>query len=73
MLYEVITIMILALSIAFVTPPVCANIFVAQTMTGLSSERIIKAALPFVATMIVALIIIGFSPWISEFLVAALK
>ncbi len=66
-------IMILALSIAFVTPPVCANIFVAQTMTGLSSDKIIKASLPFVFAMIAALIVVGFSPWMSEFLVAVLK
>jgi len=66
-------IMTLALSIAFVTPPVCANIFVAQTMTGLSSDKIIRAAIPFVAAMVLALFIIGFSPWMSEYLVYAFK
>jgi C4-dicarboxylate transporter DctM subunit len=66
-------IMTVALAIAFITPPVCANIFVAQTMTGLSMDKIVRAALPFLGAMCVALIIVMFSPWMSEFLAHALK
>jgi|GEM_PF-6765620 len=42
-------------------------------MTGLSSDKIIRAAIPFVAAMVLALFIIGFSPWMSEYLVYAFK
>lgn len=60
--------MILALSVAFVTPPVAVNLFVATTMTGISIERIAKAAIPFIGGLLVAEIIVGFFPGISLFL-----
>lgn len=62
-------IMTVALALAFVTPPVCANVFVAQTMTGLSMDKIVRKATPFVIALCVALLIIMFSPWMSELLV----
>ena len=65
-------VMTVALALAFVTPPVCANIFVAQAMTGLSMDKIIRKALPFVLTLGVLLIVIMFCPWMSEFLVKIL-
>ncbi|MFA6504860.1 MAG: TRAP transporter large permease [Treponemataceae bacterium] len=61
-------IMTVALALAFVTPPVCANIFVAQTMTGLSMDKIVKSSIPFVVALSIALLIIMFSPWMSELL-----
>jgi C4-dicarboxylate transporter DctM subunit len=66
-------IMILALCIAFVTPPVAANLFVASTLTGLGMDKIVKSALPFLLGLIIALIIVGFCPAISEWLPAVLR
>lgn len=56
---------ILALAVAFVTPPVASNLFVGASMTGVSIDKITKAALPFIAGLVVAEIIIGFMPGIS--------
>ncbi|MBS7526448.1 TRAP transporter large permease [Fusibacter paucivorans] len=52
----------LALAVAFVTPPVALNLFVASSMTGLSMERITRAAMPFIAGLLAAEIIVGFNP-----------
>jgi len=62
-------IMVLALAIAFVTPPVALNLFVGSSMTGISIDKITKAALPFIAGLIIALFIVGFIPQISLFIV----
>lgn len=61
-------IMTLALAIAFVTPPVAANLFVAQSMTGISLDKIVKKAWPFIIGLFLALVIVGFVPQISLFL-----
>ncbi|MBQ7859656.1 MAG: TRAP transporter large permease [Faecalibacterium sp.] len=61
-------VMVVALAIAFVTPPVAANLFVASSLTGLSMDKIVKAALPFLLGLIISLVIIGFVPEISTFL-----
>lgn len=60
--------MILSLAVAFVTPPVAVNLFVASTMTGISIEHIAKSAIPFIGGLLVAEIIVGFIPQISLFL-----
>lgn len=60
--------MVLALAVAFVTPPVAVNLFVATTMTGISIERIAKSAMPFIGGLLIAEIIVGFVPQISMFL-----
>jgi len=66
-------IMTISLAIAFVTPPVAANLFVASSLTGLGMERIVKAAIPFLIGLILSLIIIGFVPEISTWLPMVLK
>lgn len=66
-------IMIIALAIAFVTPPVAANLFVASSLTGLSMDRIVRAALPFLCGLIISLIVVGFVPQFSEFLPSLLR
>lgn len=55
-------IMTLALCIAFVTPPVASNMFVAMTMTGLSMNKIVKVSLPLILALFIALFICGFVP-----------
>ena len=58
-------IMTLGLAIAFVTPPVAANLFVAMSMTGLSMVKIVRLATPFIIGLCIALVIVGFVPQIS--------
>lgn len=55
----------LALAVAFVTPPVATNLFVGASMTGMSIDKIARAAAPFIAGLVLAEIIVGFFPWIS--------
>ena len=64
-------ILVLALSIAFVTPPVAVNLFMGSTMTGISIDKITKAAIPFIVGLIIALLIVGLVPEISLFIVGA--
>lgn len=61
-------IMTLALALAFVTPPVAANLFVAQSMTGISMDKIVRNAYPFIIGLFVAMMIVGFFPQLSLFL-----
>lgn len=58
-------IMTLALAIAFVTPPVALNLFVGSSMTGISIDRITKAAWPFLLGLILAFFIVAFCPPIA--------
>ena len=58
-------IMTLALAIAFVTPPVALNLFVGSSMTGISIDRITKAAWPFLIGLIIAFFVVAFCPPIS--------
>ena len=49
----------------FGTPPVCANVFVAQSMTGLPMDKIVKPAIPFIGVLILALLMVAFVPGFS--------
>jgi len=53
---------ILLIEIAEVTPPVGFNLFVLQNMTGLDSNRIARAAIPFFVCMLVAVVLITLYP-----------
>jgi C4-dicarboxylate transporter DctM subunit len=66
-------IMTIALAIAFVTPPVAANLFVASSLTGLRMDKIVKASLPFLFGLVISLIIVGFVPEISLWLPTVLR
>lgn len=57
--------MTINLAIGFVTPPVAGNLFVASGMTGIPLDKIVKKALPFIAAMFVALLIITYIPMTS--------
>lgn len=54
--------MVLALCIAFCTPPVACNLYVASSMTRTPIEKIVKPMLPFLGGLIVSLFIVGFIP-----------
>lgn len=60
--------MILNLSIGFITPPVGSNLFVACGITGMKFENLVKAIWPFLLALIVALILVTFIPNITLFL-----
>lgn len=58
-------IMTISMAIAFVTPPVGINLFVASSMTKIPLLDIAKHAIPFIICFIIAQLIIVFVPEIS--------
>ena len=63
---------ILLIEIAEVTPPVGFNLFVLQNMTGIDSNRIARATIPFFVCMLVAVLLITLFPAIATWLPDAL-
>jgi C4-dicarboxylate transporter, DctM subunit len=57
--------MVINLAIGFVTPPLGANLFVTTQIMDISFEEIAKAIIPFIITMVIALLFITFIPAIS--------
>ncbi|MCQ5146051.1 TRAP transporter large permease subunit [Enterocloster bolteae] len=66
-------IMVLNLSIGFVTPPVGVNLFVASGLTETGIEKVSKAALPLIAVMLFILVVVTFVPGISLWLPSMMK
>ena len=62
-------IMIMNLEIGMMTPPLGLNLFIASGLTGMGVLKVTKAAMPSVAVLLVALLIVTFVPQISLFLV----
>lgn len=61
------------LVIGMVTPPVGVNLFVASSVSKLRVEVIAKNAVPFIGTLLVALMVVTYIPWFSLVLVQAFK
>ncbi|GEN86792.1 TRAP transporter large permease [Oceanobacillus sp. FSL W8-0428] len=61
-------VMISALAIGVVTPPMGVNLFVASAITNLNVSVVIKHIWPFVLAMIVGLIIIAYFPFFTTWL-----
>ncbi len=59
-------IMITNMAIAFITPPVGVNLFVASGMTKMKFTDLCKAIVPFILVMFGALILITYIPAITE-------
>ena len=59
---------VLLVEIAEVTPPVGFNLFVLQNMTGIDSNRIARAALPFFAMLLICIALITAFPVIVTWL-----
>lgn len=59
-------ILVMNLAIGFVTPPLGVNLFVASTVGKVPFEKIIKAMIPIIITMIVALLIVIYFPPLSN-------
>lgn len=62
-------VIVVALAIGFVTPPIGLNLFVASSITGVPILNIAYWAIPFVLALIVGLLIITFVPQLSLTLV----
>ncbi len=60
--------MILNLSIGFITPPVGSNLFVACGITGMKFEDLVKSIWPFLIALIISLLLVTFIPQITLFL-----
>lgn len=60
-------IMLLALCVAFVTPPVAANLFIASSMTGLDMMKITRRSIPFLGMLLLALFLIFMFPSLGSF------
>lgn len=67
-IYHFGVMMILNLSIGFITPPVGSNLFVACGITGMKFETLVKAIWPFLLALIIALIFVIFIPQITLFI-----
>ena len=57
--------MITALGVGFITPPLGLNLFVVSGLTGESILKIAASAVPFVLFMLIIVLLIGFFPAIS--------
>jgi C4-dicarboxylate transporter DctM subunit len=62
-------IMILNLEIGILTPPLGLNLIVAMTAFRESFSFVCRAVIPFVALMILCLLLVTFQPWIALYLV----
>jgi C4-dicarboxylate transporter DctM subunit len=60
--------MIVNLELGMLTPPLGLNLFVSAGMTGFTLERVVKATIPFMLSMLVFLLVITFVPTISTIL-----
>jgi len=65
-------IMVVNLAIGCITPPVGLDLFVASAITKVPLEKVMKATLPYLFSLICALLIITMVPAISTFLPNAL-
>src|SRR5699024_9402726 len=61
-------ILVMNLAIGFVTPPLGVNLFVASTIGKVPFEKIIKAMIPILIVMIVALLVVTYVPSLSTWL-----
>ena len=55
-------VMVMGLSIGMVTPPVAINLYVASTISGLSLEKISKAVIPMVISLLLVLLAVTYLP-----------
>ena len=65
--------LMITLAIGLFTPPVGINLFVAANITGLSLERIAAAAMPFLATSLLGLLVVTLWPDLTTYLLAWMR
>ncbi len=56
------------LAIGFCTPPIGVNLFVSSSISGISIEQVARQLMPFLAVMLLSLILVSYIPLISLFL-----
>lgn len=61
-------VMVLNLSIGFITPPFGANLFMASEVSGVSYSKLAKAIWPWIGVEIIVLLLITYIPEITLFL-----
>lgn len=61
-------IMIVNLAVGFITPPLGVNLFVANTISDVPSERIFAASIPFVISMLITLTLLIVFPQLTLWL-----
>jgi len=61
-------IMIVNLAIGFITPPLGVNLFVANSISQVKNEKVFAAALPFVGSMLLVLLLLIIFPELTLFL-----
>ncbi|WP_170432618.1 MULTISPECIES: TRAP transporter large permease [Ruegeria] len=66
-------ILIVTIEIAFLTPPLGVNLFVASQIANIKFERVAIAILPFVFTLMIAMLIVIFIPQLSLWLPETLR
>lgn len=66
-------IMIVNLAIGTITPPVGVDLFVAQSITGVSLGRIVRNTVPFLIALFIVLMLVTYIPSIQLFLPTLLK
>ncbi|WP_170603893.1 TRAP transporter large permease [Ruegeria arenilitoris] len=64
--------MITALGVGFITPPLGLNLFVVSGITGESILKIAARAVPFVLTMLIVVLLIAYVPSVSTTLLPAI-
>ncbi|MFA1819981.1 TRAP transporter large permease [Virgibacillus oceani] len=62
-------IMVIGLAVGFITPPVGVNLFVAQGISGVSFESLVRRVIPFIIVMAITLLFITFIPELSLILI----
>jgi C4-dicarboxylate transporter DctM subunit len=65
-------IMTVNMEIGMITPPVGLNLFVTSGVSELPVTSVIRAALPWLAVLLAALIVVTYVPWVSLVLPRAL-
>lgn len=66
-------ILIVTIEIAFLTPPLGVNLFVASQIANIKFEKVAVAIMPFVFTLIVSMLIVIFFPQLSLWLPEVLR
>lgn len=62
-------VMVMNLEVGFLTPPMGLNLIVAMTAFGASFGFVVRSVLPFVALILVVLLIVTWVPWLSLVLI----
>ncbi len=58
-------VLVVGLAIGMVTPPVAINLYVAASVTGIGLERIARAVVPYLITLVAVLLAIAYAPLLA--------